>query len=62
MTLPFSQSCENNKDYILAHLLRHYTKPNARVLEIAGQEDLAKEKVKEALKINPDWQRYFEEI
>lgn len=36
MTLPFSQSCENNKDYILAHLLRHYTKPNARVLEIAG--------------------------
>jgi len=33
-----------------------------RVLEIAGQEDLAKEKVKEALKINPDWQRYFEEI
>lgn len=36
MTLPFSQSCENNKDYILAQLRRHFTKPFGRVLEIAG--------------------------
>lgn len=36
MSLPFSQSCENNKDYILEHLRRHFTKPFGRVLEIAG--------------------------
>lgn len=36
MTLPFSQSCENNKDFILAQLHRHFTKPFGRVLEIAG--------------------------
>jgi cyclopropane fatty-acyl-phospholipid synthase-like methyltransferase len=36
MSLPFSQSCENNKDFILAHLQRHFTKPLGRVLEIAG--------------------------
>lgn len=36
MSLPFSQSCENNKDYILAQLRRHFTKPFGRVLEIAG--------------------------
>lgn len=36
MSLPFSQSCENNKDYILAQLHRHFTKPFGRVLEIAG--------------------------
>lgn len=36
MSLPFSQSCENNKDLILAPLRRHFTKPFGRVLEIAG--------------------------
>lgn len=36
MTLPFSQSCENNKEFILAQLRRHFTKPFGRVLEIAG--------------------------
>lgn len=36
MSLPFSQSCENNKEYILAQLRRHFTKPFGRVLEIAG--------------------------
>lgn len=36
MSLPFSQSCENNKDYILAQLRRHFTRPFGRVLEIAG--------------------------
>jgi cyclopropane fatty-acyl-phospholipid synthase-like methyltransferase len=36
MSLPFSQSCENNKEYILTQLRRHFTKPFGRVLEIAG--------------------------
>lgn len=36
MTLPFSQSCENNKEHILAQLRKHFTKPFGRVLEIAG--------------------------
>ncbi len=36
MSLPFSQSCENNKDYILTHLQRHFTKRGGKVLEIAG--------------------------
>ncbi len=35
MELPFSQACENNKDFILAVLRRHFAKPG-RVLEIAG--------------------------
>ena len=35
MELPFSQACENNKDFILAVLQRHFAKPG-RVLEIAG--------------------------
>lgn len=36
MSLPFSQSCENNKEYILNQLSRHLTKPFGRVLEIAA--------------------------
>jgi cyclopropane fatty-acyl-phospholipid synthase-like methyltransferase len=35
MTLPFSQSCENNKDSILS-LLKGYFSAEGRVLEIAG--------------------------
>ena len=35
MTLPFSQSCENNKDPILSVLHRHFDKAG-NVLEIAG--------------------------
>ena len=36
MSLPFSQSCENNKDPILSELRRHFTKPFGQVLEVAG--------------------------
>ena len=36
MLLPFSQSCENNKDYILTQLRKHFIKPFGRVLEIGG--------------------------
>jgi len=35
LDLPFSQACENNKDFILAILQRHFTKAG-HVLEIAG--------------------------
>ncbi|MEZ5526274.1 MAG: DUF938 domain-containing protein [Gammaproteobacteria bacterium] len=35
MTLPFSQSCENNKDPILSIVCRHFDKAG-NVLEIAG--------------------------